>query len=162
MTILQSTFQKRPCYRYIRESDKLPTIDATREVAEVVSALEQLAPRVQRLGLMGYSYGAVVASLAACRTSAPLAALALLAPPLAVDTMVTDSSAPCPKLFICGLDDTIAPAEAVRQLFAKAEGDKECRSFADGHFFEITAAEVAQAIASFFVRYTQPRRGTGA
>ena len=44
MTILQSTFQKRPCYRYIRESDKLPTIDATREVADPIAKVKLFDP----------------------------------------------------------------------------------------------------------------------
>ena len=35
-----STFQKRPCYRYIRESDKLPTIAATREVADPIAKVK--------------------------------------------------------------------------------------------------------------------------
>lgn len=28
-----STFQKRPCYRYIRESDKLPALDSTDRIS---------------------------------------------------------------------------------------------------------------------------------
>ena len=128
-----------------------------REVAEALAALEELAPRVARIGLMGYSYGAVVASLAASQTPAPLAALALLALPPGVDTMVSNVSAACPKLFVGGLGDDIASAESLASLFNQAPEPKEKLIVDDGHFFEIHAAEVAARIGDFFLSHLLPK-----
>ena len=39
-----STFQKRPCYRYIRESDKLSSIDASREGMDPIAKVKLFDP----------------------------------------------------------------------------------------------------------------------
>ncbi len=130
-----------------------------REVAEVVSALEQLAPRVARLGLMGYSYGAVVASLASRQAGALIAALALLALPAGVDSLRSDVCAACPKLFVGGLSDTIATTESLDDLFARAPEPKQKFIVDDGHFFEINAAEVAAEMRRFFTAHLLPEEG---
>src|SRR3990172_5657138 len=77
---------------------------------DVRAALAYLAslPEVdaERMGLAGYSFGAMVAAEVA---SADLRALALISPPLASDDLRVDWG--CPALLLGGDQDPIAPAD---------------------------------------------------
>ena len=44
MSTVTSTFQKRPAYKYIRESDKLPSIDECREIEHPIARIKLFDP----------------------------------------------------------------------------------------------------------------------
>ena len=121
------------------------------EREDVRAALRYLAARPevdkQRIGLAGYSFGAMVASEVA---SGGLRALALVSPLLSfADLRVAWG---CPALLLAGDRDPMAPADRLR-VVAEAPG-VELRIIADAdHSWWGFEGEVGEALGEFFARH---------
>ncbi len=103
----------------------------------------------KRIGLIGYSSGAMAAAEAA---SGELRALALIAPPVArADLRVAWG---CPALLIAGGQDSFAPEDRLR-VVAEAPGvELEIVPDAD-HFWAGYEAALGEALGGFFERHFQ-------
>jgi alpha/beta superfamily hydrolase len=123
------------------------------EQDDVRAALAHLAalPEVdaKRVGLVGYSFGAMVAAEVA---SGDLRALALVSPALAFSDLRVAWG--CPALLLGGDQDPIAPADRL-QLVAEAPGvELRIISGAD-HSWWGFEEELGQTVAEFFERHFQ-------
>ena len=94
-----------------------------REVQNVLDAVLFLQTKVDSFGLLGYSFGAVVASNAGVRTSLHgFVAMAILRN---VNGLEANLAFDCPKLFIHGRQDSVAPYSDFKRLYADASGRKK-------------------------------------
>ena len=120
---------------------------------DVRAALTHLAslPEIDatRIGLIGYSSGAMAAAEAA---SGELRALALIAPPIAhADLRVAWG---CPALLLAGGQDSFAPEDRLR-VVAEAPGvELEIVPDAD-HFWAGFESAIGEALGRFFERHFQ-------
>lgn len=109
------------------------------------------APEVdaKRVGLMGYSFGAMMAAEAA---SGDLRALALVSPPVAhADLRVAWG---CPAFIVGGDRDAIAPADRLG-VVADAPGVELLIVEGADHFWAGYEHPMADAVADFFERHFQ-------
>jgi len=95
-----------------------------KEVQDVLSALSHMEKKVRSLGLGGYSFGAVVASNAAAKT-AKIRGFAAMSILKRVNGLEASLEFVCPKLFIHGRLDDIAPYPEFERLYSKVKGEKE-------------------------------------
>ncbi len=95
--------------------------DDARAALKYISSLPEVDPK--RLGLIGYSFGGLVAAEVA---SGALRGLALISPPVAIGDLRVAWG--CPALIIAGDMDTLAPADRL-QVIAEAPG-------VEAHVFE--------------------------
>lgn len=103
------------------------------EAQNAVDALSFMRKKVHSLGLLGYSFGAVVASNAAVRTEVDgFVAISILKN---VKGLKTNLSFDCPKLFIHGKLDSMAPYSEFEQIYEKATGRKEKLVLDTDHFY---------------------------
>ena len=121
------------------------------EREDVRAALAQLAslPEVddKRLGLIGYSFGAMVAAEVA---SGDLRALALVSPPVAFSDLRVAWG--CPALVLGGDQDPIAPTDRLRVLAGAPGVGLHVSSGAD-HSWLGFEDELREALAEFFTRH---------
>ena len=120
---------------------------------DVRAALAHLAslPEIdaKRIGLIGYSSGAMAAAEAA---SGELRALALIAPPVAhADLRVAWG---CPALLLAGGQDSFAPEDRLRVVAEAAGVELEIVPDAD-HFWAGYEAGLGEALGGFFERHFQ-------
>ena len=126
-----------------------------REDARAALALLASLPEVgaERAGLVGYSFGALVAAEVASRD---LRALALISPPVASADLRVDWG--CPTLVLTGDQDEFAPADRLR-VATSAGGAKpgvELRIVEGAdHSWWSYEDELAKALAEFFTRHLQ-------
>jgi len=101
-----------------------------------------------RIGLAGYSFGAVVSLMAASQAS-EVKALALVSPPVSFFPFGSEqlSSYEKPKFVICGTVDPFVPYRDLQQLLKPAE--LEGVDGAD-HFWFREYRRVGESVASFF------------
>ena len=120
---------------------------------DVAAALAYLAslPEVdpKRIGLIGYSFGAMMAAEAA---SGDLRALALISPPLAYSDLRVAWG--CPALVLGGEEDTLAPADRLRVVAEQPGVELTLVSGAD-HSWWGFEDELAGALGAFFERHFQ-------
>ncbi len=103
------------------------------EVQNVLDALAFMRERVDDLGLLGYSFGAVVASNVAIQTHVDcFVAVSILRK---VDDLSTNLTFSCPKLFIHGRRDMVAPYSDFLSLYREAEENKEKFVLDTDHFY---------------------------
>jgi hypothetical protein len=103
------------------------------EVQNVLDAVSYLQKRVRSLGLLGYSFGAVVASNAAARADIKgFVAMSILK---RVDGLKANLDFDCPKLFVHGKRDNVAPYSEFEHLYAEAKGRKEKLVLDTDHFY---------------------------
>lgn len=109
------------------------------------------------VGLVGYSFGSVMAA-AACCGRVPVRALALIAFPVQWEE---DLLSPLkvlggyrgPVLAVCGENDDISPPAAVKGLLTDAGLDLTVEAIPGaGHLFEQSRARVSRAVAEFMAR----------
>lgn len=94
-----------------------------KEVKNVLDAISLMRKRVCSLGLLGYSFGAVVASNAAARIDTKaFVAISILKE---VNGLEANLDFSCPKLFVHGRQDTIAPYSEFKLLYRQATGRKK-------------------------------------
>ena len=104
-----------------------------KEVENVLDAASWMRKRVRFLGLLGYSFGAVVASNAAARTEVKgFVAMSILRK---VNGLEANLDFDCPKLFVHGKRDDVAPYQEFEYLYAKAKGRKEKLVLNTDHFY---------------------------
>ncbi len=103
------------------------------EIQNVLDAVAFMRPRVQALGLLGYSFGAVVAANVAIHTNVDcFVAVSILRK---IDDLRTNLAFTCPKLFIHGKRDTVAPYSEFLSLYGEAEERKEKFVLNTDHFY---------------------------
>jgi len=110
---------------------------------------EQPEVDAKRLGLIGYSFGAMVAAEAA---SGALRALALVSPPLAVADMRVGWG--CPALVLGGDSDDVAPAHRLQVLGEQPGAELEIVQGAD-HSWWGFEDDLGDALVRFFDRHFQ-------
>jgi len=123
-----------------------------KEVENVLDAVSWMQKRVRSLGLLGYSFGSVVASNAATRTEIEgFVAMSILKK---VDGLETNLDFDCPKLFVHGKRDDVALYSEFEHIYAKAKGKKEKLVLNTGHFYmenyPATINSVSKKIRRFF------------
>jgi alpha/beta superfamily hydrolase len=129
------------------------------EPEDVLAALSCAAAQpgvdVTRLGLAGYSFGAVMAALAADKR---VAALALIAPPLAAtdlgDRLTTFQR---PLLLLAGERDQFCPTEALRRLAVGHPVELVLVPGVD-HFWFGQERRIEDSVGDFFARHLQARQ----
>jgi len=113
------------------------------DVAAALAVLAGRLPAKSPIGLAGYSFGAWVAARVAAAMPA-LAALALLAPPLAIYDLDFLVRAPAHTLLVAGGRDQYCPVEAIerlgRRLGIKAEIVEGAEHFFFGKLFPLGEA----------------------
>lgn len=118
--------------------------DAVATLAHVASLPEVDA---KRLGLAGYSFGAVVAAEAA---SGDLRALALVSPPVAIADLRIAWG--CPALLLGGDQDSLVPADRLA-IVAEAPGvEMHVFEGADHSWFGFEE-QLGEAVGEFFARH---------
>jgi hypothetical protein len=116
------------------------------EVEDILFALSYMKERVNGLGLLGYSYGAVVASNAVSM-SPEIKGLVLISPLKKVNGLRLKLNLACPKLLIYGLHDPfIAPD--IGEICSKFEGQK--LALETDHFYLGYEEALARAVRQFF------------
>lgn len=123
-----------------------------KEVENVLDAFSWMQERVRSLGLLGYSFGAVVASNAAARTEVEgFVGVSILRK---VDGLEANLDFDCPKLFVHGKRDDVASYSEFEYLYAKAKGRKEKFVLDTDHFYmenyPITINSASKRIREFF------------
>ena len=118
------------------------------------------------LGLAGYSFGSVMAALAAGQGAVPVQSLALIAlvvdweelPPGTLDVLGRFRG---PVLALCGDLDDLAPPAVVEKALHGLGVDFRLEVLAGtGHFFEQRQREVGERVAAFFAETLAGRRIT--
>jgi len=103
------------------------------EVQNVLDAISYMRKRTHSLGLLGYSFGAVVASNAAVQTEIEgFVAMSILRK---VDGLEANLDFDCPKLFVHGRRDYVAPYSEFECLYAEARGRKQKLVLDTDHFY---------------------------
>jgi len=116
------------------------------------------------LGLAGYSFGSVMAAVAAGTGVVPVEALALIAlvvdweelPPGTLDGLARFRG---PVLALCGELDDLAPPDVVEKALRRLGVDFRLKVVkGTGHFFEQRQREVGEEVAAFFADILGGRR----
>jgi len=123
-----------------------------KEVENVLDAISWMRKRVRSLGLLGYSFGAVVASNAAARAEIEgFVAMSILRK---VDGLEANLDFDCPKLFVHGKHDDVAIYSEFEYIYTKAKGRKEKLVLNTGHFYmenyPATINSASKRIRKFF------------
>jgi len=105
-----------------------------KEVQDVLSAISYMKKKVRSLGLGGYSFGAVVASNAAAK-AAKIRGFAAMSILKRVNGLEASLEFVCPKLFIHGRLNGIAPYSEFETLYSKVKGEKEKLSLDTDHLY---------------------------
>jgi len=107
--------------------------EGVKEVQNVLDAIMFMRRRVSSSGLLGYSVGAVVASNAAVQAEIDgFVAMSILRK---VNGIETDLNFDCPKLFVHGKRDNVAPYSEFENLYLQARGRKEKVVLDTDHFY---------------------------
>jgi hypothetical protein len=127
--------------------------DGRGEQDDVRAALACAAARPEvdaaRLGLAGYSFGAVMAAL----TADEVAALALIAPPLAATDLGDRlTTFPRPLFLLAGERDQSCPADALHRLAAQSRAELVLVPGAD-HFWFGQERRIEEAVGDFLARH---------
>jgi alpha/beta superfamily hydrolase len=141
------------------------TYSGWEEYCDVLAALTYLQQKLSTsapMGLAGYSFGSVIAALAAAAqatalptASGSVAALALIALPVGLQQEQPDARAALqdcevPVLAVCGENDDIAPPESVARLLEDTVADHRLVVLPGaGHLFEGCTQEVGRIVAEF-------------
>jgi alpha/beta superfamily hydrolase len=118
---------------------------------DVRAALDHLAAQDEvdagRVGLTGYSFGAIVS---ADTDHGGVRALALISPPLSIADLRVHWD--CPAIVLGGEEDQIAPPDRLR-IVASAPGVELCLIEGADHFWHGYEQELGDAVADFFGRH---------
>lgn len=125
-----------------------------KEVQNVLDAVEFMRRKgVGSLGLLGYSFGAVVASNAAVSVKAD--AFIAVSTLRKVNGLVARFDFDCPKLFIHGKRDNVASYFAFEQIYADAKEPKQKLVLDTDHFYMNDYAQTLDAVSERVVRFLQ-------
>ncbi len=114
------------------------------EVEDARRCLEYLKDRHDRIAIVGYSFGSVVASNVATYCD-----VAVYLSPLPEINSIHFEDAEVPKLFIVALQDQFVSVEESMKLFEKASEPKDLLKLETDHFYFGKFDIVARAIADF-------------
>jgi uncharacterized protein len=122
--------------------------DGVTEQDDVLGALDSLARQLgsRALGVAGYSFGAWVGALAGCRDSR-VAALALIAPPLAMYDLGCLEGKRVPTLVVGGDRDVYCPAGDLRRMAARCPWMTPAVIEGADHFFADALDRLGEAIS---------------
>ncbi len=125
-----------------------------KEVQNVLDAISFMRKRVDELGLLGYSFGAVVASNAAVQTEIDgFVAMSILKK---TNGLTANLDFDCPKLLVHGKLDEVAPYSDFEHLYKEASGRKRKLVLDTDHFYmktyPTTIDLVSKSICKFFRR----------
>ena len=112
-----------------------------------VTSREEVDPN--RIGLCGYSFGAIPSFL----SSPPeqTRALAAISPPLSLSRLDGLRGCSKPKLLISGSEDNFTSVQAVEAFFESLPEPKKCELIARAdHFWQGYEDEVGEGVSSFF------------
>ncbi|MFC2067922.1 hypothetical protein ACFLTP_02790 [Chloroflexota bacterium] len=118
------------------------------EIKDTLFTLKYMNETMTSLGLLGYSYGAVVASNAAAQTQY-LKDLVLVSPLKNVNGMKIDLSSSCKKLIIYGSQDDIATKD-IDDIYDLSKGESQRLSFDTDHFYFGYERNIAHAVVELF------------
>jgi alpha/beta superfamily hydrolase len=117
------------------------------EVRNVADAISLMQKKTKIVGLLGYSFGAAVASNAAARTNvAGFVAMSILR---RVNGLTAIFSFDCPKLFVHGKLDNMASYSDFERLYSEVEGTKQKLVLDTDHYPNVLN-RAAEAICKFF------------
>ncbi|MHC1566625.1 MAG: alpha/beta hydrolase [Candidatus Syntropharchaeales archaeon] len=120
-----------------------------KEIEDVLFAIEYFKKKKKSVGLLGYSFGAVVASNA---VSDDIKGLVLISVLKEIDKIRAKVDSDVPKLFIHGKKDLFAPFSDFKILYEEAKGEKECILLDTDHFYLGKIGELSRNVSSFFRR----------
>jgi alpha/beta superfamily hydrolase len=123
------------------------------EVEDAVWCLEYLSKTMTSIGMLGYSYGALVASQAATRFP-DLKGLVLISPLKEIEHLRINLNSKCKKLMIYGLHDDLVTAD-IEELYNSAQGEKQLLSLDTGHFYEGYEEILSRVVRDFFLAVFQ-------
>ncbi|OGO04298.1 MAG: hypothetical protein A2Y91_07155 [Chloroflexi bacterium RBG_13_54_8] len=128
--------------------------DGVGEQDDLISALSFLKSVAgvdpSRIGLAGYSFGAMVALPVALRQE-QLGAVALVSPFLTDAEWEQLRSYAVPKLFLCGSEDSFISSLEVQRLTEGLPGTSQCQVIPGAdHFWWGFEAEIAARVTGFF------------
>jgi alpha/beta superfamily hydrolase len=125
-----------------------------REVQHVLDAAAFMREKgISSLGLLGYSFGAVVASNAVVTVEADgFVAMSILR---RVNDLTAKLDSDCPKLFVHGRRDNLASYSDFEQLYAEAEGVKHKLILDTDHFYMDDYPTVIRTAAEIIRRFFQ-------
>lgn len=124
-----------------------------REVQNVLDAVLFLQKKVCSLGLLGYSFGAVVASNAVAHTSLDgFVAMSILRK---VNGLDANLDFDCPKLFIHGRHDNVASYSDFESLYAEASGRKRKLVFETDHFYMDNYPTIIDSVSRSVLQFFQ-------
>ena len=104
-----------------------------KEVLNVLDSIRFMRKRAGTLGLLGYSFGAVVASNAAVQADINgFVAMSILRK---VNELKTNLDFGCPKLFVHGRHDNVAPYSEFEHLYIEAKEPKKKLVLDTDHFY---------------------------
>ncbi|MHC1579254.1 MAG: alpha/beta hydrolase [Candidatus Alkanophagales archaeon] len=129
------------------------------EVEDVLSTISFAAHEFEAVGVLGYSFGAVVSSNAVARAlDAGLDVGAFVAMSILrrVDRLEATLGFRVPKLLIHGRFDFVAPLSEFERLFEAASAPKEKLVLDTDHFYGGVIDVVAERICGFFSRVLAP------
>jgi len=117
------------------------------DIRASLEVLEETLGRGARLALAGYSFGAAVA--AAVAATAPVAGLALVAPPLRIADMQLPSGVAGPVLVVVGAEDQYCPPAALEAMHAQLPSATVVVVEGADHFFFGSLAALGDAVGSW-------------
>ena len=120
----------------------------TEEIKDTLFILEHMSKTMTSTGLLGYSYGAVVASNAAAQFQ-NLKGLVLVSPLRKINGMEIALSSTCKKLIIYGSCDALV-TEDIDEIYDLSKGDKQRLGLDTDHFYCGYERDVARAVVEFF------------
>ena len=118
------------------------------EIKDTLFTLKYMSETMTSLGLLGYSYGAVVASQAVAQAQY-LKGLVLVSPLKKVNGMKIDLSSSCKKLIIYGSQDDIVNKD-IDEIYDLSKGERQRLSFDTDHFYFGYERNIARAVVEFF------------
>lgn len=127
------------------------------EQDDVLAALRYLRNRVPggtRVGLAGYSFGAVVSASVAERERG-LSALCLIAPPVVRFGFALPSTADLDVLVVAGTRDEYCPSSELDRLAARLPAESVVRIENADHFFFGKLYPLGEAIRSWVLRWSR-------
>jgi alpha/beta superfamily hydrolase len=128
--------------------------DGIAEQEDVATAISWLISQPvvdsNRVGLLGYSFGAAVALPVACADER-VKAVALISMPPGSSQASQLKGCPKPKLIVCGTDDFVAPLDQAKLMNQEAAEPKQFELI-DGadHFWLGYEAVLAEKVTAFF------------
>jgi hypothetical protein len=119
----------------------------TEEVKDILFALAHMKERTNQLGLLGYSYGTVVASNVAGFVD--IKGLVLISPLKKINDLELNLSLECPKLVIYGTQDPFIAGD-IDEICSKVEGQKVILE--TDHFYFRYEEVISKAVKEFFCK----------